>query len=50
VYYLSVPSVAAVFGGNQPRKFLIFITQSTGTTLETTGQRVSVAGSYETVA
>ena len=50
VYYLSVPSVAAVFGGNLPRKFVVFITQSTGTTLETTGQRVSVAGSYETVA
>src|SRR3990167_10760528 len=39
VYYLTCPSVAAVFGGNLPHKFVIFITQSTGTTLETTGQQ-----------
>jgi hypothetical protein len=50
VYYLSVPSAKAVFGDNLPRKFGVFITQSTGTTLETSGQRVSVMGSYETVA
>ena len=51
-YYLNVPSVAAVFGGNVPRKFVVFITQSTGTTLETTGDpnQVYVKGSYETVA
>lgn len=50
VYYLEVPSVAAVFGGNLPKKFAIFITQSTGTTLETTGNQVTVVGSYHTVA
>lgn len=50
VYYLDCPSVAAVFGGNMPAKFVIFITQSTGTTLETTGQQVTVKGSYSTVA
>jgi hypothetical protein len=50
VYYLDVPSVATVFGGNLPKKFLIFITQSTGTTLETTGNQVTVTGSYRTVA
>lgn len=50
VYYLECPSVAAVFGGNTPHKFVIFITQSTTTTLETTGNQVTVKGSYETVA
>jgi hypothetical protein len=37
VYYLNCPSVATVFGGVVPRKFVVFITQSTTTTLETTG-------------
>ena len=52
VYYLMVPSVAAIFGGTVPRKFVVFITQSTGTTLETTGDpnQVYVAGVYQTVA
>lgn len=50
VYYLDCPSAAAVFGGNMPAKFVIFITQSTGTTLETTGQQVTIKGSYRTVA
>lgn len=50
VYYLDCPSAAAVFGGNLPKKFVIFITQSTGTTLETSGQQVTVTGSYRTVA
>lgn len=50
-YYLNVPSVAAVFGGTCPRKFVVFITQSTGTTLETTGDpnQVYVKGVYYTV-
>jgi len=50
VYYLDCPSAAAVFGGNLPEKFVIFITQSTGTTLETTGQQVTIKGSYANVA
>lgn len=50
VYYLNCPSAAAVFNGTLPRKFVIFITQSTGTTLETTGQAVFVKGVYQTVA
>lgn len=50
VYYLDVPSVAAVFGSNLPKKFVIFITQSTGTTIETTGNQVTVVGSYANVA
>lgn len=50
VYYLNCPSVAAVFNGTVPRKFVIFITQSTNTTLETSGQAVYVKGVYQTVA
>lgn len=50
VYFLDVPSAAAVFGGNLPKKFVIFIAQSTGTTLETSGQQVTVTGSYATVS
>ena len=51
-YFLDCPSVAAVFGGNLPKKFTIWITQSTGTTLETTGDpnQVYVTGVYATVA
>ena len=51
-YYLQCPSVASVFGGTVPRKFVVFITQSTGTALETTGDpnQVYVKGVYSTVA
>lgn len=51
-YYLDCPSAKAVFNGNLPKKFVIFITQSTGTTLETTGDpnQVYVTGSYYNVA
>ena len=49
-YYLNCPSAAYVFNGTLPRKFVIFITQSTGTTLETTGDpnQVYVKGVYLT--
>ncbi len=49
VYYLEVPSLAAVFNGNLPEKCVPFITQSTGTTLETTGNQLTIKGSYATV-
>ena len=51
-YFLNVPSVAEVFGGTVPRKFTVFITQSTTTTLETTGDpnQVYTKGVYRTVA
>lgn len=47
-YYLDCPSVRSVFNGLVPRKFVVFITQSTTTTLETTGDpnQVYVKGSY----
>ena len=51
-YYLECPSVRTVFGGLVPRKFVVFITQSTGAALETTGDhnQVYVKGAYENVA
>lgn len=50
VYYMAPTSVAAAFGGVCPAKFLIFVTQSTGTTLETSGQQCTYKGVYQTVA
>jgi hypothetical protein len=50
VYYLDCPSARHVFRGNLPHKFVIFITQSTGTTLETSGQQVTIKGRYRTIA
>lgn len=50
VYYMHAVSVAASFGGICPEKFVLFVTQSTGTTLETTGQQVTTKGVYYNVA
>lgn len=50
VYYLECASVAAVFGGNMPHKFVPFITQSTGAALAASGNQVTVKGSYFTIA
>lgn len=49
VYYIAPFSVAALFGGICPAKFVIFVTQSTGTTLETSGNQVTTKGVYYTV-
>lgn len=50
-YFLQCPSAAAVFGGALPRKFVVFITQSTGAALESTGDpnQVYIRGMYATV-
>ena len=50
VYNFGPFSVANLFGGVCPAKFVLFITQSTGTTLETTGNQVTIKGVYQTVA
>lgn len=47
-YYFHQLSVAGCFNDRCPAKFVIFITQSTGTTLETTGNQVTYKGVYET--
>ena len=51
-YALQCPSARAVFKGNLPRKFVVFITQSTGAALESTADpnQVYVRGSYANVA
>lgn len=50
IYTLICPSVAAACGGNMPHKYLVFITQSTGAALETTGNQVTVKSRYRNVA
>lgn len=50
VYYMRQCSVAALFGGHLPPKYVLFVTQSTGTTLETSGNQITWRGVYETVA
>lgn len=50
VYAMPKTSIAAFFGGILPSKFAIIVAQSTGTTLETSGQQVTVQGVYETIA
>lgn len=46
VYPMPKRSVAALFGGVLPSKFALYVAHSTGTTLETTGQQVTVQGVY----
>jgi hypothetical protein len=50
VYPLSVPSVKAIFGGNMPAKFVIFVTHSTVQALAAAGSQVTVKGSFGNVA
>lgn len=50
VYYLDVPSLAAVFDGNLPAKCVPFITHSMVGALAASGNQVTVKGTYATVA
>ena len=54
VYDIAIPSVAAVFGGNVPKKFVIYITGNcTSTTtaqFAAAGSAVYVTGSYYNIA
>jgi hypothetical protein len=50
VYPMIQRSVASLFGGIAPAKFALFCAQSTGTTLETTGNQVTVKGVKASVA
>lgn len=43
-------SIAALFGGAMPPKCALFVAQSTGTTLETSGNQVTVKGQSANVA
>lgn len=50
VYYLACPSVAALFSGHMPAKFVIFATHNTVQAIAASGNQVTIKGSYETVA
>lgn len=50
VYYLDCPSVAAVFGGNLPKKFVVFITHSMVGALAASGNQVTFVGTLANVA
>lgn len=50
VYYLGPFSVASLFGGVCPAKFVIFITHSTGQNLAASGNQVTIKGVYYAVA
>jgi len=52
VYPFSCRSVAALFGGVLPKKFVVFVTHSTGVALNATGSnhKISYYGITETVA
>jgi len=50
IYPFGQFSVAALFGGICPRKFVVFITHNTTTTLDHDGQVVTYHGVYHTVA
>lgn len=50
VYWIAPFSVAALFGGVCPKKFVIFVTHSTGVNLASSGNQITVQGIYETVA
>lgn len=50
VYYFGPFSVAALYGGNCPAKFVVFITHSTGVNLASSGNQVTTKGLYFTTA
>jgi hypothetical protein len=50
VYFIAPFSVAALFGGVCPEKFVLFIAHSTGVNLAAAGSAVVARGIYETVA
>ena len=50
VYYLGPCSVASLFGGVCPAKFVLFIAHSTGVNLAASGNQVTIKGVYSTVA
>lgn len=51
-YWFGPISVAAMFGGSVPKKWVVFVTQSTDANLNSTGsnQAIYQTGVYETVA
>lgn len=50
VYFLGPVSLRAVFGGTCPEKCVVFITHSMVQALASSGNQVTIKGSYENVA
>ncbi len=50
VYWIKPFSVAALFGGICPKKFVIFVAHSTGVNLAASGNQITIQGVNETVA
>ena len=50
VYYLAPTSIAAIFGGVVPPKFVVFVTHSTGVNLAASGNQITLKGVYRNVA
>lgn len=50
VYYFHQVSVASAFGGICPAKFVLFVTQSTGQNLASSGNQITTKGIYYQVA
>lgn len=50
VYFLDCPSVAQVFNGNCPKKFVVFISHSMVGALAAAGNQLTYVGSYANVA
>ena len=50
VYRIAQRSVAALFGGVCPEKFVLFISHNTGQNLASSGNQVTIKGIYYTVA
>lgn len=49
VYFIAPFSVASLFGGICPAKFVVFITHSTGVNLAASGNEVNIKGAYYNV-
>lgn len=49
VYGLDCPSVAAIYGGNLPKKFVLFITHSMVGALAASGHQVTFVASYHNI-
>jgi hypothetical protein len=51
-YWFGPVSVASLFGGTMPKKFVVFVTHNTGVNLNSTGgnHAISITPTYETIA
>jgi len=48
-YQIAASSVRGAFGGFLPRRFILFVTHSTGVNLAASGHQLTIQGNYESV-